>query len=48
MAFSGVLSLSAVHFLAKTGHLGEELACPNPSPHEMHDGEFSLVQTAEE
>ena len=48
MAFSGVLSSSAAHFLVKTGHLGEELACPDPSPHMTHDGEFSLVQAAKE
>ena len=44
MAFSGVLSLRAAHFLANTRHLEEELACPKPVPHKMHDKAPSLVQ----
>jgi hypothetical protein len=44
MVFSGVLSSRAAHFLMKTGHLGEELACAEPAPHETHDGVPSLAQ----
>ena len=43
MAFSGDLSFGAAHFLTKTGHLGEELAWPEPVPHDTHDGAEALV-----
>ena len=43
MAFSGDLSFRVAHFLTKTGHLGEELAWPEPVPPNTHDEAEVLV-----
>ena len=38
MAFSGLRSSSAAHFLANAGQFGEELACVDPAPQDTQEG----------